>query len=122
LIAVRGFIVASCGKIQDAVILPRAGMPGFFEAPFNTLLHDFDDFTEGYDYRSILVKIDCPLLFLRGETKLGALMTDDEISWLQTNFANVQCIRVDGVGHLLHLQDEGQTPVLNAMRAFLERF
>jgi pimeloyl-ACP methyl ester carboxylesterase len=89
---------------------------------FNTLLHDFDDFTEGYDYRSILVKIDCPLLFLRGETKLGALMTDDEISWLQTNFANVQCIRVDGVGHLLHLQDEGQTPVLNAMRAFLERF
>ena len=89
---------------------------------FNALLHDFDGFIEGYDYRSILAKIDCPLLFLRGETKLGAVMTDDEISWLQTNSANVQFAQIDGVGHLLHLQDEGQTPVLNVMRDFLERF
>jgi pimeloyl-ACP methyl ester carboxylesterase len=88
---------------------------------FNALLHDFDGFTEGYDYQNILAKIDCPVLFLRGETTLGAVMTDDEISWLQTNFGNVQCARIDGVGHLLHLQDAGQTPVLTAMRAFLER-
>jgi len=88
---------------------------------FHALLDDFDSFTEGYDYQNILAKIDCPVLFLRGETKLGAVMTDDEISWLQTNFGNVQCARIDGVGHLLHLQDEGQTPVLTAMRAFLER-
>jgi pimeloyl-ACP methyl ester carboxylesterase len=88
---------------------------------FDALLHDFDSFTEGYDYQSILAKIDCPVLFLRGETKLGAVMTDAEISWLQTNFGNVQCARIDGVGHLLHLQDEGQVPVLAAMRGFLER-
>jgi pimeloyl-ACP methyl ester carboxylesterase len=88
---------------------------------FHALLDDFDSFTEGYDYQNILAKIDCPVLFLRGEIKLGAVMTDDEISWLQTNFGNVQCARIDGVGHLLHLQDEGQTPVLAAMRAFLER-
>lgn len=56
----------------------------------------------------------------RGEARLGAVMTDDEISWLQASFGNVQCVRIDGVGHLLHLQDEGQTPVLNAMRALLE--
>ena len=87
---------------------------------FNALLHDFDGFTEGYDYQSILTKIACPVLFLRGETKLGAVMTDDEISWLQQNCGNVQCARIDGVGHLLHLQDEGQTPVLTAMRTFLE--
>lgn len=88
---------------------------------FDALLHDFDSFTEGYDYQSILAKIDCPVLFLRGKTKLGAVMTDDEISWLQTNFGNVQCARIDGVGHLLHLQDDGQAPVLAAMRGFLER-
>lgn len=87
---------------------------------FSALLHDFDSFTEGYDYWSILAKLDCPVLFLRGEPNLGAMMTDDEISWLQTNFDNVQCVRIDGVGHLLHLQDEGQTRVLTAMRAFLE--
>ena len=88
---------------------------------FNALLHDFDGFTEGYDYQTILAKIDCPVLFLRGESKLGAVMTDDEISWLQQNFGNAQCSRIDGVGHLLHLQDEGQTPVLTAMRTFLDR-
>jgi len=88
---------------------------------FNALLYDFDGFAEGYDYQRILAKIDCPLMFLRGETKLGAVMTDDELSWLQTNFGNVQCARIDGVGHLLHLEDGGQTPVLTAIRAFLER-
>ena len=87
---------------------------------FDALLHDFDSFTAGYDYRSILAKIACPVLFLRGETQLGAVMTDDEISWLQTNVGNVQCARIEGVGHLLHLQDEGQISVLTAMRAFLE--
>jgi len=87
---------------------------------FNALLDDFDGFTEGYDYQDILSKIECPVLFLRGESKLGAIMTDEEIAWLQHNFSNVQCTQIDGVGHLLHLQDEGQTPVLAAMRAFLE--
>jgi pimeloyl-ACP methyl ester carboxylesterase len=88
---------------------------------FNAMLHDFDGFTEGYDYQNILAKIDCPVLFLRGETRLGAVMTDDEIAWLQLNFANAHCAQIDGVGHLLHLQDEGQTPVLNAMETFLDR-
>jgi pimeloyl-ACP methyl ester carboxylesterase len=88
---------------------------------FNALLHNFDGFAEGYDYRNILAKIDCPVLFLRGETNLGAVMTDDEISWLRQNCGNVQCMGIDRVGHLLHLQDEGQTPVLTAMRTFLDR-
>jgi pimeloyl-ACP methyl ester carboxylesterase len=87
---------------------------------FNALLHDFEEFTDGYDYQDILSKIDCPVLVLRGESKLGAVMTDDEIFWLQHNFSNVQCTQIEGVGHLLHLQDRGQAPVLAAMRAFLE--
>ncbi len=88
---------------------------------FNVLLHDFESFTKGYDYKQILAKIDCPVLFLRGEPKLGAVMTADEISWLRQNFSNVQFAPIDGVGHLLHLQDQGQTPVLNAITAFLDR-
>lgn len=87
---------------------------------FNTLLQNFDGFTEEYDYKHILASLDCPILFLRGETRLGAVMTDDEISWLQENFSNVTCIRIEGVGHLLHLENHGQTPVLIAMMAFLE--
>ena len=88
---------------------------------FNVLLHDFENFTKGYDYKQILAKIDCPVLFLRGEPKLGAVMTDEEISWLRQNFSNVQFALIDGVGHLLHLSDHGQSPILNAMTAFLDR-
>jgi pimeloyl-ACP methyl ester carboxylesterase len=87
---------------------------------FNALLHDFDGFTEGYDYKSIFANIRCPVLFLRGETKLGAVMSDDEISWLQQNCSNVKCALIDGVGHLLHLEDHGQTPVLTEMLTFLD--
>lgn len=90
--------------------------PTFFDA----LLHDSESFTEGYDCQDILGKIDCPVLFLRGERRLGAVMTDDEISWLQRNFSNVKCISIAGVGHLLHLEDHGQTPVLTEIVAFLD--
>ena len=88
---------------------------------FNALLHDFEGFTAGYDYKHILAMINCPVLFLRGETRLGAVMTDEEISWLQKNFSNVKCALIDGVGHLLHLEDHGQTPVRDAIVAFLEK-
>ena len=60
-------------------------------------------------------------MFIRGETKLGAVMTDDEVSWLKQNFSNVNYAQIDGVGHLLHLQDQGQTPVLTEMMTFLEQ-
>jgi pimeloyl-ACP methyl ester carboxylesterase len=78
---------------------------------FNTLLYDFDGFTKGYDYKQTLAKTICSVLFIRGEAKLGAVMTDDEISWLKQYFSNVNCVQINGVGHLLHLQDQGQTPV-----------
>ena len=88
---------------------------------FNVLLHDFESFSQGYDYKRILAKIAGPMLFLRGETKLGAVMTDEELSWLQHNISHVKCTVIDGVGHLLHLQDQGQTAVLTEMMAFLKR-
>lgn len=87
---------------------------------FNSLLDDFEGFTRGYEYKRVFAQIGCPVLILRGEPGLGAVMTDDEISWLRQNFDNVKYVPIDGVGHLLHLEDRGQTPVLAAMTAFLE--
>ncbi len=87
---------------------------------FDTLLDDFDGFTKGYDYKQILARINCPVLFIRGETELGAVMTDEEISWLKQKFSNMNCAQINRVGHLLHLEDQGQTPVLTAMMTFLE--
>lgn len=88
---------------------------------FDTLLYDFDGFAKGYDYRQILTRIKCPVLFIRGETKLGAVMTDEEISSIRQNFSNVSSVGIGGVGHLLHLQDQGQAPVLTEMTRFLDR-
>lgn len=88
---------------------------------FNVLLQDFQSFVEGYDCEDILANIRCPVLVLRGETRLGAVMTDEELSWLQLNFSNVKCVLIDGVGHLLHLEDRGHTAVLTEMMAFLGR-
>jgi pimeloyl-ACP methyl ester carboxylesterase len=88
---------------------------------FNALLYDFNGFTKGYDYKQILAQIKCPILFIRGEARLGAVMTDDEISWLKQNCNTVRYAQIDGVGHLLHLEDHGQTPVLTEMTTFLER-
>jgi len=61
------------------------------------------------------------VLCLRGETKLGAVMSDEEISWLQQACRNVKCVQIGGVGHLLHLESQGQTPVLTAILAFLAK-
>jgi len=88
---------------------------------FNALLYDFDGFTKGYDCKQILAKIKCPILFIRGEVRLGAVMTEDEILWLKMNFSNVRYGQINGVGHLLHLEDKGKNLVLKEMMAFLER-
>ena len=86
---------------------------------FDPLLYDFEGFIRGYDYQEIVKRIQCPILFLRGETKLGAVMTDGEITWLKNNFRNVTFVEISGVGHLLHLQDQGQIPVQKEVMSFL---
>ncbi|MCX6921640.1 MAG: alpha/beta hydrolase [Verrucomicrobia bacterium] len=83
------------------------------------MLCDFDGFTAGYDGTQILEQISCPVLCLRGEPRLGAVITDEEVSWLQKTINNLKCIQIGGVGHLLHLETQGQTAVLSAMRTFL---
>lgn len=87
---------------------------------FNQLLYHFEDFTRGYDYNAILNQVKCPIMFIRGETKLGAIMTDDEINWLRGNFKNITCVDIPGVGHLLHMQEQGALPIKNEIMNFLK--
>lgn len=89
--------------------------PTFFDA----LLQDFEGFVATYDYQRLFAAIRCPVLFLRGETIRGAVAADEEVSWLQ-RFGNVRCVQIQGVGHLLHLESQGQAPVLAEMNRFLE--
>ena len=86
---------------------------------FNAMLGNFEHFAAGYDGQQLLAKVSCPVLCLRGEPKLGAVMTDEEIAWLERTCVNVKCVQIAGAGHLLHLENQGQMPVLAAMLAFL---
>lgn len=86
---------------------------------FSAMIRDPEEFAADYDGQQLLAKISCPVLCLRGETKLGAVMTEEEASWLQKACHNVKCVQIGGVGHLLHLESHGQTPVLMAMLDFL---
>jgi pimeloyl-ACP methyl ester carboxylesterase len=88
---------------------------------FDPLLGDFDGFARGYDPDSILLQLKCPLLFLHGEPRLGAIATANETAWLQRNVPASRCALIEGVGHLLHLEDHGQTQVLAEMIGFLEK-
>ena len=87
---------------------------------FNNLLYDFDGFTDGYNGKQIVSKINCPVLFLRGEVSLGAVMPDEDIAWLKANCPHAKCALIEGVGHLLHLEGQGQQPVLAGMLEFLK--
>ncbi|HEX6974794.1 MAG TPA: alpha/beta hydrolase, partial [Vicinamibacterales bacterium] len=88
---------------------------------FDSLLNDFEAFCADYDGKRILSGLACPILFLRGESRLGAMMPDDDVAWLRSHCHHAQCVVIDGVGHMLHLEDAGQAPVLTAMLAFLDR-
>jgi pimeloyl-ACP methyl ester carboxylesterase len=86
---------------------------------FNAMLRDFDEFAVGCDGKQLLESLACPVLCLHGESRLGAVMTEGEISWLQKTCRNVKCVQIGGVGHLLHLESQAQKPVLTAMLNFL---
>jgi pimeloyl-ACP methyl ester carboxylesterase len=87
---------------------------------FNALLQDRDGFLHGYDPPQIVASLTCPVLFMRGEPALGAVMTDGECAWLGQHCPQGRCTQIRGVGHLLHLEDRGAQPVRAAMLAFLE--
>jgi pimeloyl-ACP methyl ester carboxylesterase len=113
--AYKDLFVSSTWTLYFATCLWRLD-PTFF----NTLLYEFDSFIVGYDYQKIFGDLRCPALILRGAIALGAVLTDEEIAWLKSNCSNVKCALIDGVGHLLHLQDAGCAPVLSEMMAFLD--
>jgi pimeloyl-ACP methyl ester carboxylesterase len=86
---------------------------------FNGMLGDFGGFVAGYNGQQLLQEISCRVLCLRGEPRLGAVMTNEETSWIQQTCQHVRCVQIGGVGHLLHLESQGQMPVLTAIMDFL---
>jgi pimeloyl-ACP methyl ester carboxylesterase len=71
-----------------------------------------------YDPGALLPGIACPILLVQGDPALGGMLTDEDVARARPHLAGATCARLEGVGHLLHLQDPA--PVGRALLWFLE--
>ncbi len=81
------------------------------------LLDDFERTAAGYDRKSILPSIRCPVLLLQADPTAGGLMTDAEVERALVLLAQASHVRLSNISHALH--SEQQKPVLHAITDFL---
>jgi len=72
----------------------------------------------GYNDKDLLPAVSCPVLLLQGNPVLGAAMSDSDVKRALSLFPNAIRIRIEGVGHELHLNRA--EPVIRAITYFLE--
>ncbi|HEY7530033.1 MAG TPA: alpha/beta hydrolase [Gemmatimonadota bacterium] len=71
-----------------------------------------------YDPGALLADVACPTLLVQADPAVGGMLTDADVARARPHLAGATCARLDGVGHLLHLQDPA--PVGRALLWFLE--
>jgi pimeloyl-ACP methyl ester carboxylesterase len=72
---------------------------------------------ENWRPQEFLSKVKCPTLLMQGDPKMGALMSDDDVAQARELMRDTMHVRVEGVGHSLHISDPA--PVLRALGSFL---
>jgi len=85
------------------------------------LASDIEQHNEHYrEYQTdiLLPKVQCPVLLLQGNPDLGAVMRDEDVSKALSLLPKAQHVKIEHVGHWLHLQDK--EAVLKAVIPFLE--
>ncbi|SDU39791.1 alpha/beta fold hydrolase [Jiangella alkaliphila] len=59
----------------------------------------------GFDPHELLARVRCPTLLLQGDPERGALMGDDDVSDALKLLRGAGHVRLDGLGHGLHVED-----------------
>lgn len=72
----------------------------------------------GYDLDAVLRGIRCPTLVLQADPACGGMLTDVDADRLRQSIADCTCVRLPGVGHLIHWQATEAT--LRLVTGFLE--
>jgi pimeloyl-ACP methyl ester carboxylesterase len=72
---------------------------------------------ENWRPQEFLSKVQSPTLLMQGDPKMGALMSDDDVAQARELIRDTMQVRVEGVGHSLHISDPA--PVLRALGSFL---
>jgi pimeloyl-ACP methyl ester carboxylesterase len=116
---VRTLTIADAGIYPENI--PRevaiswlAGLPLALRSLAKSLdQFDSDVLTQYHDRRMIreyhpdelLVRVRCPTLLIQGDAARGAFMSDSDVHRADTLLADVRHIRLDGIGHGLHIED-----------------
>ena len=81
------------------------------------VIDDFDATHAGYDWELLLPAITCPVLLLQADPAQGGLLADEEVARATALNPRISHVRVEGVGHGLHMQQAEL--VLAALTDFL---
>lgn len=81
-------------------------------------LEGFDQTYAEYKLDKLLPLIKCPVLILQANLELGGLERDEDVEKALRLLPNAQHVKINHVGHLLHLEDK--EAVLKAVIPFLE--
>lgn len=79
-----------------------------------------DDFLHGLDMDAVLRQITCPTLLIRGDPKLGSLLSAEACQHAETLLKDSETVLIGGLGHSLGM-DADPGPLLGILNAFLEK-
>jgi pimeloyl-ACP methyl ester carboxylesterase len=78
------------------------------------------EYLTGFDMDGIFQQVECPVLLIRADPELGALMSAEAAEHAVSILADGVQIMLDGVGHNLGLDTWEVGPVLRAVMGYLE--
>jgi len=87
----------------------------------NANLEHFNETYSEYKPEKLLPLIKCPVLILQANPQLGGLQRDEDVERALNLLPNAQHVKINNVGHFLHLQNKDAvlkaiTPFLNSLR------
>ncbi|MBL8204618.1 MAG: alpha/beta hydrolase [Blastocatellia bacterium] len=56
----------------------------------------------GYDFRTIIARIQCPTLLMQADANAGGMLTDDDATLMEQTVADVTRVKLSGIGHQIH--------------------
>ena len=107
------------GVTQDWLMFLGLCLRGLDPTFMTFLLERFDDFIAGFDPAQLLPKVECPILLLHGESRLGGILPPEVIEEARAFLPRgAIVVGYEGVGHELHMAQA--EPIARTVTRFLE--
>jgi pimeloyl-ACP methyl ester carboxylesterase len=83
------------------------------------LIEDYENVAAGYDMKTVLPAIHCPVLLVQADPSVGGVLPDEEVQQALTLLPNPTHERFSGMDHMLIYDPKG--PPMEAVNAFLSQ-